>query len=139
MAKQQILLDTSYLHALIDRDDKYHQRARTFAVAPTFELLLPDVAMTEVTYSLRAAIGKHAEIAFIKAQSISPIPLVTITNDDLVRVHEIMSKYVQFDFVDCCILALAERLNITRVCTFDRRDFSSFKPKHCEYLELLPE
>jgi predicted nucleic acid-binding protein len=72
------------------------------------------------------------------AQSVSPIPLVTIVNDDLVRVREIMSKYVQFDFVDCCILALAERLNVTRVCTFDRRDFSSFKPLHCEYLELLP-
>jgi hypothetical protein len=35
-------------------------------------------------------------------------------------------------------MAQAERLNIARIATFDRRDFSVFRPKHCEYLELLP-
>ncbi len=44
----------------------------------------------------------------------------------------------KLDFVDCCIMAMSERLNITRVCTFDRRDFSIFRPAHCDYLELLP-
>lgn len=44
----------------------------------------------------------------------------------------------RFDFVDCCIMALSERLNITQVCTLDRRDFSIFRPGHCPFLELLP-
>jgi hypothetical protein len=35
-------------------------------------------------------------------------------------------------------MALSERLNITQVCTVDRRDFSMFRPLHCDYLELLP-
>ena len=35
-------------------------------------------------------------------------------------------------------MAIAERLNITRIATFDRRDFSIFQPSHCDYLELLP-
>jgi hypothetical protein len=34
---------------------------------------------------------------------------------------------------------MAERLNITRACTFDRRDFSIFRPHPCDYLELLPQ
>ncbi|MCD4684394.1 MAG: hypothetical protein K8S97_00470 [Anaerolineae bacterium] len=51
-----------------------------------------------------------------------------------------MAEYdtARFDFVDCCIMALTERLNITQVCTFDRRDFSIFRPIHCDYLDLLP-
>lgn len=51
-----------------------------------------------------------------------------------------MRKYrdAELDFVDCCLTALAERLNITRICTFDRRDFSIIRPKHTDYLELLP-
>ena len=51
-----------------------------------------------------------------------------------------MAKYAdaRFDFVDCCIMALVERLDITQICTFDRRDFGIFRPAHCEYLELLP-
>jgi len=44
----------------------------------------------------------------------------------------------RLDFVDCCIMALTERLDIRRVATFDRRDFSIFRPNHGDYLELLP-
>ncbi len=60
--------------------------------------------------------------------------------DDLRRVREIAIAYAdaEFDIVDCCIMAIAERLNITRIATFDRRDFSVFRPSHCEYFELLP-
>jgi predicted nucleic acid-binding protein len=39
---------------------------------------------------------------------------------------------------DCCIMTLSERLNITQVCTFDQRDFLIFRPKHCDYLDILP-
>jgi len=55
-------------------------------------------------------------------------------------VYEISQQYAdaRLDLVDCCIMAIAERLNVTRVATFDRRDFSVFKPNHCDYLDLLP-
>jgi hypothetical protein len=67
-------------------------------------------------------------------------PLEPIAYPDLLRAHAIMEQYIQarFDLVDCCIMALAERLNIDQVCTFDRRDFSIFKPTHCDYLRMLP-
>lgn len=29
-------------------------------------------------------------------------------------------------------------LAITRICAFDRRDFSIFRPRHCDYYDLLP-
>jgi hypothetical protein len=35
-------------------------------------------------------------------------------------------------------MALAERLDICRVCTIDPLDFQIFKPKHCDALETLP-
>ena len=56
------------------------------------------------------------------------------------RMRLIMGQYedIKFDFTDTAIMAQAERLNITRVATFDHRDFSIFRPTHCEYLELLP-
>ena len=59
---------------------------------------------------------------------------------DLGRARDILIAYneAEFDIVDCCVMAIAERLNITRIATFDRRDFSIFQPRHCDYLELLP-
>jgi predicted nucleic acid-binding protein len=48
-----------------------------------------------------------------------------------------LNKYISadLDFVDCCLTAIAERLNITQICTFDRRDFSIIRPKHVHYFE----
>ncbi|AKV66261.1 hypothetical protein VL20_1074 [Microcystis panniformis FACHB-1757] len=42
------------------------------------------------------------------------------------------------DFTDAAIIAIAERLTITRVYTLDRRDFSIIRPSHCDYFELFP-
>ncbi len=58
----------------------------------------------------------------------------------MARMQVIMEQYgdAKFDFVDVAIMAISERLNIQQICTFDRRDFSIFRPIHCDYLELLP-
>jgi uncharacterized protein len=42
------------------------------------------------------------------------------------------------DFTDAAIVAIAERSNITRILTLDRRDFTLIRPKHCDYFEILP-
>lgn len=54
--------------------------------------------------------------------------------------HEIMNRYSDnaFDYTDVAIMALAERLSISRIATFDQRDFGVYRPTHCEYFELLP-
>ena len=53
---------------------------------------------------------------------------------------EILLQYsdAKLDFVDTLIVALAERLNITRVLTLDRGDFQLIRPKHCSAFEILP-
>ena len=52
-----------------------------------------------------------------------------------------MDQYTdaEFDFADVSLMALAERLNITQIFTFDRRDFVIYRPVHCTHLELIPE
>ena len=51
-----------------------------------------------------------------------------------------MLKYrdAELDYTDTSIMVVAERLNITRIFTFDRRDFGMYRPKHCDYFELVP-
>lgn len=45
---------------------------------------------------------------------------------------------MKVDFVDCAIVAMAERLNIKRIMTVDQRHFSMFRPKHCPAFEIIP-
>ncbi len=42
------------------------------------------------------------------------------------------------EFVDAAVVAVAERLEQTRVATLDHRHFSVVKPLHCERFTLVP-
>ena len=54
--------------------------------------------------------------------------------EDYSRSAEILRQYsdAKLDFVDTLIVAIAERLNITRFLTLDRRDFQLIRPKHLQ-------
>jgi len=136
----KVLVDSSFLYALFDHTDNYHTKAFNWSSGNPALMLVPQVALNEVMFLLNRNGGVPATVAFLNGFTVSPYELTSITVDDLKRVSQIRQQYAQarLDFVDCCIMALAERLNITSVCTFDRRDFAIFRPQHTPYLELLP-
>ncbi|MDX2078861.1 MAG: hypothetical protein SFZ02_20675 [bacterium] len=84
--------------------------------------------------------GVSGVIRFSDKLNIIPFQYEILTPADFIRIREIMMTYkdAKFDFVDCCIMALSERLNIKQICTLDKRDFSIFRPKHVAHLDLLP-
>jgi len=100
------------------------------------------VALTEVTYLMRrdSGLGQKAVLEFLKVLVSSPFILSPVLKSDIGRAHEIMQQYLDanLDFVDCCIFALAERLKIIHICTFDMRDFRIFRPNHVSHFVLLP-
>ncbi len=139
----QVLVDTSFLVALYNRHDMQHQRASDLLRSPesrSFRYIIPEVALTEVTYLLRREVGITIEAQFIQWLVETGAVVQCLTLADLNRAARIMLSYAEarFDFVDCCLIALCERLTITRLCTFDRRDFGIFRPNHAEALTLLP-
>ncbi len=134
------LVDASYLVALGYPGDRNHEKAKAFAAAHPTGLLIPDVVLVEAVYNLQRLGGTAATVSFstlLAAQTPQFVPLNLV---DFTRAVALMDRYrdAELDFVDCCLTALAERLNITTLCTFDRRDFSMIRPAHAEYFELLP-
>ncbi len=70
----------------------------------------------------------------------SDIELVALVATDMPRVVEILAQYAdaRLDFADATLTVIAERLDIARILTYDRRDFSIVRPRHCDFFELLP-
>ncbi|NJR63943.1 MAG: PIN domain-containing protein, partial [Cyanobacteria bacterium CRU_2_1] len=103
-------------------------------------LVLPVVVLPEACYLIASRLGHQAMCRFISSMTPDTVQVECLTTEDLVRVHGILEQYAdsQLDFTDAAIVAIAERLNITRVYTLDRRDFSIIRPMHCDYFELLP-
>ena len=135
-----LIIDSSFLVALYDGSELRHQRAIDFAERRAEILLVPDVVLPKVSYLLGRNLGYANSMNFFDFFDHHNVKLEPILEKDLARVYDISQQYsyAQLDLVDCCIMAIAERLDITRIATFDRRDFTMFKPRHCEFLELLP-
>ena len=102
--------------------------------------IVPDVVLTEGAHLIRKRVGQHAVIRFLTGTDRWGFQFEPVTALDLKRSGQIMEQYrdADLDFVDCCIMAISERLNITTVYTLDRRDFTIVRPTHCEYFDLLP-
>jgi uncharacterized protein len=140
MPIKKILVDSSYLYSLFDENDKDHKRAVAAATLRKGQFLIPYVILTEVAYLFNREGGVPAVLKFFdKLLKMQP-ELQDVTFADLSRARDIMAQYAdaRLDFVDCCLMALAERLNVTQICTFDRRDFEIFRPKHTTTLDILP-
>lgn len=135
-----LIIDSSYLVALYDGGEIHHQRAYDFAANRSETMLVPNLVLPEVSYLLRRNLGYANSLNFFDFFEYRNVRLLPVLNEDLNRVREIALVYqdARFDLVDCCIMAMAERLNINRIATFDRRDFSIFKPRHGQYFDLLP-
>ena len=135
-----LITDSSFLVALYDGSEVHHRKAYDFAANRTETILVPDLVLPEVGFLLRRNLGYANSFNFFDFFDYSFVRLLPIFEEDLARVYEISRQYesARFDNVDCCIMAIAERLNIRRIATFDRRDFSVFRPSHCDYFDLLP-
>lgn len=135
-----LITDSSFLVALYDRAEVRHQQAYDFAADRAEEMLVPDLVLPEVGYLLRRNLGYANSLNFFEFFRNRNVRLIPVIDQDLPRIYAISQQYIdaRFDIVDCCVIAIAERLNITRIATFDRRDFSIMQPRHCDFLELLP-
>jgi len=63
-----------------------------------------------------------------------------LTDADLARMAELTETYVDLPLggTDASVIAVAERLAFEAVATLDRRHFSVVRPRHVEFLTLLP-
>jgi len=133
------LLDTGFLLAVLDADDSLHA-ACVAALESETNPILPDVVLPELAYLILRELGYPALTSFLRAIAVGELAQVQSTPQDLARAADLLDKYTdnKIDFVDCAIVAMAERLNLTKVLTVDRRHFTVFRPSHCDYFEIAP-
>jgi uncharacterized protein len=133
------LLDTGFLLAVIDADDNLHATC-TAALETESAPLLPDVVLPELAYLILRELGYPALTTLLRSIATGELVQVKSTPQDLERAAEILEKYAdsRVDFVDCAIVAMAERLNLNKILTVDRRHFTIFRPSHCGYFDIAP-
>lgn len=135
-----ILVDAGPLYALADADDRNHGLVVEFVSSTREPLIVPSPVVPEVCYLLLSRLGQDAELAFLRSLANQELMLEHPSKQDFERMIEILEQYREsrFGMADASVMAMAERLRIESILTLDRRDFSIFRPRHCDAFELLP-
>ncbi len=135
--KTPVLTDTNAILALLDRQDPNHTVARSVLPIPMW---LPSLILPEVDYLATTRLGATTARAFQKGLVRGDFEIIHNTKADFTRALEIQEQYsdLELGLVDSSIMAIAERLKIQRIFTFDRRHFLAIRPRGLGYFELLP-
>jgi predicted nucleic acid-binding protein len=121
---KQILCDTSALVALADADDPHADLAQEYLrdIAPGIVFIVPDTVFSEAMTTIKRRLGAAAAVKvghqLRKSVRFRPYRL---TDDDERATWDIFSRYTdkEWRYVDCSLLALAQRLKIAAVFSFD--------------------
>ncbi len=135
------IIDTSFLFALTNTNDKNHVACLTVAQQMRGRFIIPMSVLPEIAYLLDSRLGHHVMRQFIARVQQPAWTLTPVVEKDLVRSSQLLTQYndLRIDFVDTTLVAVAERLKVTRVLTLDRRHFRVIRPLHCPAFTLLPE
>ncbi len=134
-----ILVDTSCLFALLDKDDRHHKSTTKFVESTNETLLVPDVILPEISYLINKYLGVEVEVKLLSSIGRGELALETFSLADLDRTIELISTYKdkKIGFVDAAILAMAERLNISKILTLDEH-FRFVRPGRITAFEVYP-
>ena len=139
MERKVAIADTGFVVALLNRSDTKHSEVATVYLEIK-NIILPQTVLAEVAYLVGRDAGSMVVVAFLKGLRTSRFELTSLTSTDLERTASILETYAdsRIDFVDATVMSIAERMKNTTILTLDRRDFTLFRPRHCNSFRLLP-
>lgn len=134
-----IVLDTSFVVALLRRDDQRHRQAAGFYAKAEGAFTTTPLVLAEIDYMLHRRSGAAGAALFhreIRADSFG----VEWWPDLDVQAAAIADRYadIGLGLTDASLVALAGRLETTRVASFDERHFRAVEPLSGGAFELLP-
>jgi len=117
--RQQVLLDTGPLVALVNRRDQFHQWAKTEWEQIEPPLLTCEAVITEASFLLRSVYGGQQAVVSLIQRGIVQIPFCL--EEEVERVGELLNRYrsVPISLADACMVRMAEQYASSYVLTID--------------------
>lgn len=137
--RNTLVTDTSVVYAALDRDQVSHARcAALLASGPV--VTIPAPVIGEVDWLGRSRGRLAAGELLLGSVLDGSILVVDLDREDWQRARELVRQYADqpLSVVDAAVVAVAERLEVDRIATLDRRHFSVVRPLHVPAFELVP-
>jgi len=133
-------VDASLVLAAADRSDLNHAAAMAWFRRADEPLFLSVMSLSDLDLLLQRELGPEASLALVQSIVGGGLRLITPTVADLERAAELLVGAVEHRprLADATLVAMAERLGIRRIATFDRRPVAVFRPRHTRAFDLEP-
>ena len=134
-----VLVDAGPLVALLDQRDVHHEPCVAALKTLRDPLVTVWPAFTEAMYLLGSSWrGQKALWSRLETGALTLAPL---DEGDAPRMRELMEKYrdLPMDLADAALVRVAEREDLTRIFTLDRRHFSVYRPGRRRRFSILPQ
>lgn len=134
-----LLIDTGVLVAAADSNDPHHDRSARIVLDDIGPLMTTGMVIAETAYLLDRELGPQAEAALYTSIVDGDLEVEPLVRSDWDRVRELVTTYsdLRIGGTDASLIAVAERLGITRLATLDETHFRVVRPHHCDALELI--
>ncbi len=135
----QIILDTSAVIGLMDKNYKKHTLLKRIFTEKENLFILPSTAIGEICYMLNSRFGSKIELIFLLEIIKASFQLELLKDIDIIRIVEILKKYdtLNIGYVDASIIAIAERLKVNKILTLDRKHFEVVAPRGFDCFDIL--
>ena len=121
------LIDTGAILALVDADDKWHDRCAESFPSLRLPLATSGAVLAEVFHLLgRRRFEADETWRFLRSGAVTILPITDADASDLERT---MIKYRDrpMDFADATLVRLAERETLVTIFTIDHDDFETYR------------
>ena len=135
-----LLVDTNIWLAAADRRSDRHAECSALVREHRDELAAPVTVVAETSWLILDRLGTAAQATFVRTITLGQVEPVDLTDADWQRCSDLIERYasMRLDLIDASLVAIAERLNLTKLASLNRRDFTIIRPRHAEAFELLP-
>jgi predicted nucleic acid-binding protein len=134
-----IVLDTSFVVALLWADDEGHHEAAEFYAKAEDRFATTPLVLAEIDYMLHSRATPDEAQAFNAEIRAGSMGVEWWPKLD-VQAAEIADRHAEIGLglTDASLIALAGRLETTRIASFDERHFRAVEPLNGGSFELLP-
>jgi predicted nucleic acid-binding protein len=135
-----LIVDTGVLVAAADRTDRHHIRCAEVVTDDPGPLVTTAMVMAEAAYLLEREIGTVAEVSLYTSVIDGDLSVESLEPSDWTRIRELVGTYADLPLggTDASLVAIAERLGVSRIAPIDESHFRIVRPAHCDAFELLP-
>lgn len=136
-----VFVDTGVLVATADSADPDHQECRSLLEDAEEGLVTTAMVIAEAAYLIGSRLGAAAEAKLYDSILDGDLRIEDLTMPDWTRIRELVITCADLGRggTDASVIAVAERLQITRVATLDHRHFRVVRPRHVDAFELVPD